>query len=209
MRRSWDFAIQTIFTGVFEVNIRTRSIVGSALVLSTVLAACNDDPTDPDGNDQELITSVELTLTPVGGGAAIVSTINDPDGFGPQDPSDQDADIVLTPGVTYTGSVRFLDEQDPDDVEDVTEEVRDEDDEHRVFYTVFGGGAIEVPLGSLDLDRNGVPLGLTFQLVVGAGAAGDGQLRVLLSHFDDEPKGNGLTPSDETDADVTFDFSVT
>jgi len=190
------------------VITNSRVLLSSALVAATVLAACDDDPTSPDGNDQELITSVEITLTPVGGGAAIVSTIADPDGFGPGAPEPQDAAIALDPGTTYNGSVRFLDEQDPDDVEDVTIEVRGEDEEHRVFYTVTGGGDVDIPLASLDLDGAGAPLGLTFQVVVGAGAAGNGSIQVLLSHFDEEPKGDGLTPSDETDADVTFTFTV-
>ena len=159
-------------------------------------------------NEQELITQVEITLTPVGGGAAQVVSITDPDGLGPQPPSAPTGTFDLAAGTTYDGAVRFLDASDPANVENITEEVEEEDDEHRVFYLVTGAG-VDIPVSSLDLDGNGAPLGVTFQVVVDQGAAaGNGTVRVILSHYDDEPKGDGLTQSDETDADVTFDFTV-
>jgi hypothetical protein len=191
------------------MRAHSRTIAAFALASTTLFGACDDDPTDPEGNETELITAVEITLVPVSGaGATIVSTIEDPDGNGPLAPLAQDTPIQLQPGVTYNGSMRFLDAQDPTDVENITLEVLEEDDEHRVFYTVAGIGGVSVPDSSLDLDRNGAPLGVTFQVVVDAGASGAGTLQVLLSHFDDEPKGDGATPSDETDADVTYDFTV-
>lgn len=180
--------------------------VGTLAVLT--LAACDDDPTAIDANEQELITQVEISLTPASGGAAIVSSITDPDGLGPLPPQAQNAAIALVPGETYQGSVRFLDASDPANVEDITVEVAEEDDEHRVFYFVQGVNGVDVPVGSLDTDGNGAPLGLTFEVVVEAGVAGDGTLQVVLSHYDAEPKGDGLTRSDETDADVSFDFGV-
>lgn len=179
---------------------------GTLAVLA--LAACDDDPTAIDANEQELITEVEITLTPASGGSAITSRITDPDGLGPLPPQAQDAAIALSPGETYDGSVRFLDASDPADVEDITVEVAEEDDEHRVFYFVEGLAGVDVPLASLDSDGNGAPLGLTFQVVVDAGTSGDGTLRVVLNHYDDQPKGDGLTQSTETDADVSFDFAV-
>jgi len=188
------------------MNSHVRTLASLTLVAAIGLAACEDDPTNPEGNEQELITRVEISLTPVGGGAAIVSNIVDPDGLGPLAPEAQDGAIALVPGTTYNGSVRFLDASDPDDIEDITIEVAEEDDEHRVFYTVTGLAGVEVT--NLDTDGNGAPLGLTFDVVVGAGAAGAGNLNVLLSHFDDEPKGDGSEPSDETDADVNFAISA-
>ena len=190
------------------MNTHVRTLASVALVSLIGVAACDDDPTAPTENEQELITAVELTLTPAAGGAAIVTTINDPDGLGPQPPEAQDTPIALQAGAVYNGSVRFLDTSDPNDVEDITVEVREEDDEHRVFYTVVGLAGVEVPLASLDTDGNGAPLGLTFQIVTGAASGGEGSLGVVLSHFDDEPKGDGLTPSDETDASVSFTMTV-
>jgi len=190
------------------MNRYARVVTTLALASTTAMVACDDDPTDPTGNETELVTAVEITLTPATGGASIVSTINDPDGNGPGAPLAQDNAITLQPGTTYNGSMRFLDTSDPADIEDITVEVREEDDEHRVFYTVTGISGVAVPDASLDLDGNGAPLGVTFQLVVEAGAGGAGGLTVRLSHFDDEPKGDGATPSDETDALVDYAFTV-
>ena len=180
----------------------------SILALAGAIAAC-DDPTEPIANEEELITDVTITLTPVGGGASIVSTIADPDADGPTPPNTQTTAIALDAGVTYNGSIGFFDRSDPANVDDITLEVAEEDDEHRVFYTVNGLVGVSVPDGSLDTDVNGAPLGLTFQVVVDAGTAtGTGSIRVVLSHYDDGPKGDGMTPSDETDVDVTFTVSV-
>jgi hypothetical protein len=191
------------------MRLYNRTVAGLALVATATFAACDDDPTSPGiENEQELITQVELTLTPVGGGAAIVTSITDPDGLGPLPPQGQVNPISLMPGTTYEGSVRFLDTSDPADVEDITVEVRTEDDEHRVFYFLSGVAGVDIPLASLDTDGAGAPLGLSFQIVVDGGAAGAGGLQVVLSHYDDDPKGDGLTRSDETDVDVTFDISV-
>lgn len=187
---------------------RSTFVRGSTVVaLAIGIAAC-DDPTAPVANDQELITDVTITLTPVGGGTAITSTIADPDGAGPNPPAAQTAAIVLDPGVTYNGTIEFLDRQDPADVEDITEEVEEEADEHRVFYVLSGLSGVTVPDSSLDTDGNGAPLGLTYQVVVDGAASGTGSIRIILSHYDDAPKGDGSMQSDETDVDVTFTASV-
>ena len=188
----------------FVMNVRR---VAALTLAGLAMVAC-DDPTQPVANEQELITEVTLTLTPIGGGAAITTTIADPDGPGPNAPDPQTAAITLAPGTTYDGTVEFWDRADPASPENITEEVEEEADEHRVFYVVTGMAGVTVPDASLDTDSNGAPLGLTFQVVVDAAASGSGAIRVILSHYDDAPKGDGSTQSDETDADVSFDASV-
>lgn len=192
-------------------TIRVRSRWPLLLAVSSLLVvtACEDDPASPsDENETELITRITVTLTPVGGGTAQTATIDDPDGMGPLPPSAPSAVLRLTPGTTYNGTVAVFDASDPNDVEDITVEVRQEDDEHRFFYTVTGLTGVTVPDSSLDRDGNGAPLGITFQVVAAAGASGTGQMRVLLSHYDDVPKGNGATPSNETDVDQRFAVTV-
>ena len=190
-------------------RVRSRWPLLLAVAGLLVVTACEDDPAAPsDENETELITRITVTLTPVGGGTVQTATINDPDGMGPLPPSAPSAVLTLTPGTTYNGTVAVFDASDPNDVEDITVEVREEDDEHRFFYTLSGVTGVTVPDSSLDLDRNGAPLGVTFQVVAAGDASGSGTIRVLLSHYDDVPKGNGSTPSNETDIDVNFQISV-
>lgn len=179
-----------------------------SLALSLLFISACDDPSGPVANEQELITEVTLTLTPVGGGSSITTTIEDPDGPGLSPPGAQTAPIALAPGATYNGTVEFWDRSDSLDPENITEEVEEEGGTHRVFYTLSGMSGVTIPDSSLDQDGDGAPLGLAFQVVVDAAASGTGSIQVVLSHYDEQQKGDGSQPSNETDTDVTFAVSV-
>jgi hypothetical protein len=182
-----------------------RAVLTASLAVLLAAACSDDDPTGP--GEQEIISRVTITLTPVGGGQAIVAVINDPDGNGPQPPTAQQGAIVLAAGTTYDGEVTFENalENPP---ENITEEVLEEAEAHRVFYTPGGGLVGRISFVNLDTDANNAPLGVTFQVVVTAGGAANGTFEVRLSHYDEEPKGNGQTPSTETDVLVSFTASV-
>jgi hypothetical protein len=175
------------------------------LATTAVLGGCGDDNNNAGAGDAEVISRVTLALTPTAGGATQTTIIN----FStPTTPEPQAGTLTLQPGVTYDGTVEFTNAFANPAV-DITEEVRAEADEHRIFYTVTGPAGVSIPDSSLDLDSNGAPLGLSYQVVVAADAeSGAGTIRVVLSHFDDQPKGDGQTPSNETDVDVTFAFTV-
>ncbi|HWB43105.1 MAG TPA: hypothetical protein VG500_17705 [Gemmatimonadales bacterium] len=196
---------------MFHLTASRNLIGGSAAVLVLALAACGDDPTDNGGGpgEQEVITEVSLTLTPQGGGTAQTATITDPDGIGAQNPEPQEGTLVLTPGTSYDGTVTFTDATKTPP-EDITAEVEEEGDAHRVFYTVDAAHAATVTVTDLDTDANNAPLGLSYTVNAAAGAVSgtDGTIRVVLSHYDDTPKGDGSTPSLESDVDQTFEFSI-
>ena len=180
-----------------------------ALVLFPVIfTACDSTEPDDEGpGDEELITRVVLTLT--GGGQTVTATANDPDGDGTDFQIDT---ITLTAGTTYTGSVELADDING---EDITEEIEDEAEEHQFFYTVGGGvaGRVTVTITDSETDYGSnevgddLPVGLAFEIAVTDGGAASGTLRVILSHFDDDPK-DGMTMSDETDIDVTFPVNI-
>jgi hypothetical protein len=188
-----------------------RFIGGSLAALVLALAACDDDPTENGGGpgESEVITQVSLTLTPQGGGTAQTATITDPDGNGPQSHEPQVGALVLTPGTSYDGSVTFTDATTTPP-EDITAEVEEEGEAHRVFYTVDAANAATVTVTDLDTDGGGAPLGLSYTVNADEAAVSgsQGTINVVLSHYDEEPKGDGSVPSDETDVDVTFDFSI-
>lgn len=198
----------------------------SAIVLFA--AACGDDPSSPPpgAGDPENISRVTISLTPSGGGAAITSEIVDPDGSVlPDPPSPPSATLALSRSVTYNGTITLLNDIDPQDVINITDEVTEEADFHRFFHTITSDttaaarDSINIPpidasrqvtIGNLNSDTQAPPqpLGTTFTVTVAAGAPlGNTILNVQLHHFE-TAKGTGLGTVFDTDLEVSFPVSV-
>lgn len=179
------------------------NFLGLLLLSSLFFISCNND--DSPVNEEELITTVRVTLT--NGANTITLTSTDLDGEGPNAP------VITVSGnlivnTTYSGSISFLNELE-DPAEDITLEVEEEGDEHQVFYQISNS------LGTLsytDLDTNGNPIGLNFSLSTGS-STGNGTLTVTLRH---EPNktASGVADGDitnaggSTDAEVSFPIQV-
>lgn len=185
-----------------KLSSRRTLALGTGLLF--VLGACGDSSTAP-GGESEIISRVTLTLTPSTGGTPLVTYIDDADGNGPGAPSAQVAIPALARGVTYTGTVSF-ENRLKNPPEDITAEVREEDDEHRVYYTVTGTG---VTITTTDVDGANRPLGLRFTKAVAATGATAGTTRVVLCHYDDSPKvASSTSCAGETDVSVTFAYTI-
>lgn len=159
--------------------------------------ACDDDD-NVQLNDEELITTVELTFTENGNSSTF--TIRDTDGDGGNPPEKET--IQLGTDKEYTIAVRFLDESNSNDVEDITVEVRDESDEHLVCYSATGD--FTAPTIS-DMDTAGNPLGLA--TAVSTTQAGTGTLTVVLKHQPDKSLVDACSTGD-TDVEVIFDVEI-
>ncbi len=201
----------------------TRFFLAFPLSLALGLAACgdDDDPETPaDENEEEVITTVNLTLTPSAGGTAITAGARDTDGNGTIDEID---DITLAAGTTYVMGIGLLNELETPP-EDIGEEVAGEDDEHQFFFLGTGvqsesTGTVTNPVVTVsygDVDGNGDPVGLVDTTVV-ANVAGTGTLRVILRHLpglkeaglaDDVASGGIDSIPGENDIDVEFDLTV-
>ena len=178
-------------------------VLAIVLVTQFFIHSCTNDTSNP-VNEEEVITTVSLTLT--GGGQVIALTSRDLDGDGPNPPT-VTASGNLAPNITYTGAVAFLNEtQSP--AGDITLEVAEEGADHQVFYQLAAG------LGTItytDLDLNGKPIGLTFTLTTGN--AGPGDLKVTLIHLPNK-SAEGVATGDitnaggATDADVSFPVNI-
>lgn len=176
--------------------IITTFLLGGSLLLTT---SCNKDDDDGGGDPQEVITTVVLTFTDNAGNASIFES-KDTDGLGGNAPVIDD--IELAANTDYTLTVEFLDESDASDVEDITEEVEEEDLEHLVCFTVQG----DMPEPAIqDKDSAGDPLGL--ESTFSTGAAGSGNLTVILKH---EPDKADAAPcsTGETDVETTFAVAI-
>ena len=171
------------------------------------LVGCTDDIATI--NSGEVITTVVLDF-----GNGITATANDPDGDGGEAPVIDP--ITLAPG-DYTLAIAFQNRLE-DPPEEITDEVRDEGEDHQVFFT---GSATMGPLAITyaDTDRNGLPIGLASTVTA---TAGTGMLTITLRHMppvnDTAVKTAGLADQVETagtaslpggsDAVVTFGVTV-
>ena len=179
----------------------------------------HDDGGDDGHNHTEIISTVELTFTPDGDGDAVVARFEDPDGDGGV--SGMSDPIALVAGTTYTLAIRFLNELD-EAPEDITEEIREEAEEHMVF--IGGDAPVDQTYADVESDygENAVgddlPVGLVHTITTDA--VGEGTFRVMLRHLPelngepqksaDLPDGfaNGDSLPGDVDADVSFDLSV-
>ena len=171
------------------------------LLSGALLTACSDDDEAPEAeNEEEVITDVTLTFTNTADATDVVTAAaQDPDGAGVQ-PLEIRDEITLTSGATYTLELEVLNKLDPDDPEDIGEEIAEEDDEHQFFFAFTddafsdpdGDGNIDDSSGSInynDEDENGNPVGLSTTWTAGD-ALSDGSFRIILQHqppVDEQP----------------------
>ena len=189
----------------------------ATLIICFTFSSCEVD--DPEKEEvPELITQVILRFEPHAGGQPILVTATDPDGEGVKD-IEIDEPIRLAPLTTYNLSIALINDlADATQPEyDVTEEVREEADEHIFFFgwngdpfsAPTGNGNIENALGPViyqDEDVNGLPLGLETQWSTSSGSIGE--LRIILKHQPDLKSEQSDAQTGETDLDVTFQIIV-
>src|SRR5699024_3111355 len=113
----------------------------------TMTSCLNDDDIPKQVNETEVISDVSLVFT---------DAQNQQQTFTYTDPKYRSEDyedplIKLKVDKTYDVSVHFYNKSNPDDVEDVTEEVIDERDDHFVEYRFYGA---DIDLRRTDTDES-------------------------------------------------------
>ena len=190
-----------------------RSLMGLTVAVALIGLGCGEDNPASSGGagEEELITTLKVTLTEVGGSTAIVVQFQDLDGPGGTDGTVDT--LTVKNGSTYNATVQVLNE-DETPAEDITTEVKNESEEHMFWYTTSGGfstATVSRTDNESDYDSGqtapDLEVGVSFQLVVTTGAT-DGSLIVALDHYDDVTK-SGTNRSGETDIEVTFPVVVT
>lgn len=184
---------------------RNKLLLFAATLFSLfVFNSCKKEAT-PETNDEEVITTMKLTFTPVGGGTAQVFQFDDPDGPGGTAPTQDN--IVLSASKSYSVSVQLLNKT-TNPVSDITTEVEAESEAHRFYYEPTSASNISV--SGLDLDPNGIPVGINS--VWATGAAGTGQITVTLRHYPGNPPDKALADpvnSTKSGTDITVTFNTT
>jgi hypothetical protein len=178
------------------------------LMLVALLGACSGEDVFT-FNEEEVITTMVLTFTPPAG-SPVIAEFDDPDGDGGQAPTTDP--IALTAG-DYTLTVAF-ENRLSSPPEEITDEIRDEQDFHLLLFT----GDAPLAQTYADQDGNGLPVGLTDNIVA---TTGTGTLTVTLRHMPpEEPPMKSATTVMEaqqsgvdsiggsTDATVAFDVTV-
>ncbi|MCF8461761.1 MAG: type 1 periplasmic binding fold superfamily protein [Flavobacteriales bacterium] len=180
-----------------------------ALPLFSILffTSCEkEDPFVP--NEEELITTLIYTLTPVGGGTAVEFRFQDLDGDGGTAP-------VITSGTlaantSYTGILTLLNEA-VSPAESISDEIAAEAEDHQFFFSTTHFTFIDGSIAYEDEDANGFPIGLLTTFAVGS--VTHISLTIVLRH---EPNKAALGVSiggidnagGETDIEVEFDIPV-
>lgn len=175
-------------------------LFGASVLL---LTSCKKDDHDHDHDDEEVITTMRLTFTPVGSTNAVTFQYDDPDGPGGANPT-QDQ-ITLAPNTVYNVSLQLLNKT-KNPVADVTTEVQAEGQAHRFYYQVANGSNITV--SDLNTDAAGLPLGITSRWTTTT-ATNSGNVRVILRHYGGNPPNKAAndpadSPKSSTDIDVNF-----
>ncbi len=169
--------------------------------------ACKkDEPEDPIiPNEEEVITTLILTLNPDGPGNPVVLTFEDLDGDGGIAPTISGG--VLDTNTTYNGSLELLNELE-NPAQDITEEIEEEAVDHQFFFQP-SDNILSVAYD--DMDANGNPIGIS--TILTTTEAGIGTLTITLRH-EPNKEAPGVSTGDitnaggETDIEVTFNVEV-
>lgn len=166
-----------------------------------MLSSCKKS-IEGEGNDEEVITTMQLTFVPQGGGSSLTYKFDDPDGPGGMAPT-QDQ-IALSPNRAYNVTVQLLNKT-ATPAADVTLEVAAEPQAHRFYYEPSAGGNITI--SGLSTDLSGIPLGITS--IWTTGAAATGTVKVTLRHYPGTPPNKATadpvnSSKSSTDIEVNF-----
>lgn len=170
------------------------------MILVLTISSCNEKSPAKPTNDEELITTLKLTLY-----NKLDSTVSgefvfrDEDGAGGNPPSKWDT-LKLKQG-DYFVNAELYNESNPLEKIDITAEIQKEADEHLFFYNHnLNGFTIEYAD-----NYNGLPLGLNTNWKITA--IETGKLTVVLKHMPGGIKAVNQSVGD-TDLEVVFEIEI-
>lgn len=179
-------------------KFKTLTKYFSVFIIALSITACEKDPVkNPQPvNEEELITTIKLTFTDSADVNNVVTAMfKDADGEGGNAPGQHDT-IRLAANKTYFTSIEILDES-KNPAEDITEEVKEERDEHMFFYHPEN---INIDVFYNDKDSKNLPVGLSTTWKTKG--TGNGKIKVILKHQPDVK--NGTEAPGETDVEISF-----
>ncbi|MFD2828139.1 type 1 periplasmic binding fold superfamily protein [Leeuwenhoekiella polynyae] len=194
--------------------MKATKLFAMALVAVIGLNSCSsdDDNTPEEINEEEVITTITVTLVPQTGETVTLES-RDLDGDGPDEPVIT-VSGSLQAGMLYNGSV-LLENETETPAEVINEEIQEEADEHQFFYQASSG--LNADFAYTDSENtylnNDVsnPVGLTFNLQ--AGTASSGIFTITLRHQPSKDaegvsEGDITNAAGETDVQESFDIVI-
>ena len=168
------------------------------------LTACNKED-GIEANEEEVITTMQLTFTAADGSNPLVYKFEDLDGDGSNTTQDV---IQLAANKTYNVTLQLLNKS-VTPAEDITAEVAAEGASHRLYYTPSAGSNIAVT--NLNNDDEGNPLGITSTWATSSAA--NGTMQITLRHYPGNPPNKQASDAlnsskSSTDIEVTFTTRV-
>jgi len=182
----------------FPRSLKTDLTILPILILAVTIAACKDDPQPV--NEEEVITTVIVDLVPRSGGNEIQLKWYDESGDG--NPVITPSVATLITGTLYDAQITLLNET-VSPVEDITEEIASEGDDHLFCFSVAGA---DVTVAYEDTDESGHPIGLSTTWTTGTGGD-EGTLTLVLRHQPGQKDGT-CPGAGETDVEVSFPIQV-
>lgn len=148
-------------------------------------------------HEEELITTVELILYDSSKNTLDTAAFRDVDGIGGIMPTVDS--IYLMKNSLYSVEIRFLDESNPDEVEEITHEIERESDEHIICYEAEN---LAMQIEPTDSDGN-YPLGLKSNWRTDSTAQfQNGTIQIRLKH--QVGVKDGSCEAGDTDVEVDF-----
>lgn len=185
----------------------TIKLLAFLFIAAFAFTSCDEDDHDHDDDDdhdheEEVITTVTYTLTNNADNSEVTMKWFDVDGDGGEEPV-LTVSGALAANATYTGAIELLNETESP-AEDITEEIKEEDDEHEFFYSSSVAG---ISIEKTDEDEDGNPVGLATTLTTAD--AGTGSFTIVLKHEPTKPNdGTVADAGGSTDVEVTFSIEV-
>jgi hypothetical protein len=183
-------------------TINTIKLLAVLFISTFAFTACSDDDDHDEDHEheEELITTVIYTLT--NNNDTVTLKFVDLDGEGGEEGT-YSVTGPLSANSTYIGEIALLNESESP-AEDITEEVKEESDEHEFFYSSSISG---LTVSKNDTDSNGNPIGITTALTTTD--SGSGTITIILKHEPTKPNNGSATDAGgSTDVSVTFTVEV-
>lgn len=179
----------------------SKCLIFLCTCITSLIASCSDDP-EPT-NEEELITTVTVTLTPPveDEGNVVTLSWDDANLDAIVDESEIEATGPLMINTTYSAVISLLNKSTDPDI-DITEEVEEEAEDHIFCFTVTG---VSIAVTNLDEDKNGLPVGITSTWTTTT--ASTGTVTITLRHQPGVKTGD-CPGAGDTDASITFNVEV-